>query len=332
MRHAVLTLALFVALVYATSPAIAQFAVEDVYVLHDRIVTRVEPLMSTPAGVGLWDVVSVVLRLGMVVWGFGFLLASAGLVRLYRRGFSVGLLLLSLLSASPSAAQFAVEDIYVGAQTTIAALNSARELVQQSIQIANEAAMIQNQLEGLAYEAANLTKSPLQLAPTVSALLGQQELLLRRVDGLGFDVEQLVGKFPTTYPAIGGPLLEAQAAVTQVQGWLKELRGSSQTAVQTQAILPTLQRTRAMVEQALQQSAASAGRLAAQQNTNQLLGILAQGQASAHQTAAASARVQTLFTLTQTELADQAAQDAAAHVAGMSAMQEVQSIGIPQFR
>jgi type IV secretion system protein TrbJ len=234
--------------------------------------------------------------------------------------------------ASSAWAQFAVEDVYVGVQTSISAINSARELVQQSIQIANEVSMIQNQLEGLAYDAANLTKSPLQLVQTLGGMMGNYELLLRRAQGLGFDVDQLQGQFASRYPELGQPLADVQAATQQMHEWLGMLRSASQTAVTSQAIAPRLQQSRALVEAALRQSAAAAGHLDAIQDTNQILGTMAEQLASLQQTGAASARVQTLFTLTQTEIADQAMQDAAEHVAGMGAMQEVQSIGIPTFR
>jgi P-type conjugative transfer protein TrbJ len=229
-------------------------------------------------------------------------------------------------------AQFLVEDVHVGAQTGIAAANSGRALVQQGIQIANEAKMIQNQLEGLAYDAANLTKSPLQLVQRLGELMGQDEGLLQRVTGLGFDAQGLQGQFGSVYPALGEALDDVQAVTQQVRSWLGELRSASQTAITSQAILPRLRQARALVDSALKQSAAAAGHLAVQQDTNQLLGILAQQQSNAQQTAAASARVQTLMTLTQTELADQAMREANEHVSGMGTMQEVQSIGIPDFR
>ena len=67
-----------------------------------------------------------------------------------------------LVAAHTAWGQFAVEDVYVGIQAAITAMNSARATVMQAEQIANEVLMIKHQLEQLAYDAANLTKSPLQ--------------------------------------------------------------------------------------------------------------------------------------------------------------------------
>ena len=83
---------------------------------------------------------------------------------------SVIVLMLGLVWAVPAWAQFAVEDVYVGAQTFITAVNSGREVIQQGMQLENEARMIKNQIEQLAYAAANLTKSPLQLVHNLEEL------------------------------------------------------------------------------------------------------------------------------------------------------------------
>lgn len=246
---------------------------------------------------------------------------------------SRALILFAALSlATPAWAQFAVEDVYVGVQTSLQAINGARALVQQGIQMANEAQMIKNQIEQLAYAAANLTKSPLQLAQTLGGLLQQYEDLLRQSGGIGFEIQGMNGRVATVYPILGQTMTNIQQAMQQIQTWLWEIRHASVTAMSTQAIASRLQAQRAHLQVALLQSENAPGQLAVIQDTNQILGIIVEQNASLHQTHAASARAQTAHTLAHTQIADQVSLDAAQHVSGLGAMVPVQPLGIPAFR
>lgn len=242
------------------------------------------------------------------------------------------MLLATLLSWQPARAQFAVEDVYVGAQATISALNSVRALVQQGIQIANEATIIQQQLEQLSYDAANLTQSPLQLVGDLGAMVERYEALLTQAGGLRFDVGGLQGQLRDLYPTLGQEVSSPADAITRVSGWLGQVRQSGLTAVEGQAVAPRLQAQRRNIQQALQASQAAPGALGVGQVTNQMLGVLAEQLGSLQQTIATSERVKTTDILTQTEIADQVAQEARRHVSGMGSMEPVQSIGIPAFR
>lgn len=237
-----------------------------------------------------------------------------------------------LLSAQPTWAQFAVEDVYVGVQTAISAINSAREVVQQGIQIGHEVEMIRNQIEQLAYDAANLTKSPLQLVGNLEQLMGRYELLLRQAGGIGFQVQGIEGRIGTLYPVFGQPVRDVQGGLEQLRSWLGEIRHASVSALSTHAVIDRLEAQRAHLSTALLHSEAAPGQLAVLQNGNQILGIIVEQNASALQLQAASARTQTVYVMQQAAAADQAMQEAAHRVSTIGAMEEIQSIGIPAFR
>ena len=237
-----------------------------------------------------------------------------------------------LFAAHTAWAQFAVEDVYVGVQTAISAINSARATVMQAEQIANEVLMIKHQLEQLAYDAANLTKSPLQLVNTLSGLMGNYEYLLARAGGIGFQFEAVNSQIETFYPLFGQPIRDTQASLQQVAGWMGEVRHASLTALRAQAIQDRLRTQQQHLQQTLTSSEAAAGALAVSQDTNQILGILVEQNASMQQIYAASAHAKTTLDLAQAAIADQAWQDAMRHVSGLGAMEEVKSIGIPPFR
>lgn len=245
---------------------------------------------------------------------------------------ALSLLVLMVITVPPVHAQWAVEDVYVGSQTFITASNSVRALIQQSVQIANEATIIKQQLEQLSYDAANLTQSPLQLLDQIYGAVGQYEQLLTRASGLGFQTQALQGKVASLYPSLGQPVTSEADAAARVQAWLQEVRGAGVTALESQAIAPRLQAQRNQVQLGLSASQSAPGALGVSQVTNQLLGVLAGQLASLQETAAASERVRTTETLAQTQAADQAAQAAQAHVAGMGTVVEMPKTTIPDFR
>jgi P-type conjugative transfer protein TrbJ len=240
--------------------------------------------------------------------------------------------MLGLVWAVPAWAQFAVEDVYVGAQTFITAVNSGREVIQQGMQLENEARMIKNQIEQLAYAAANLTKSPLQLVNNLEGLIGQYNLILREAGGIGFQVQGIQGRIGTVYPIFGQPVKDVQGALQQLQGWMGEIRQAAVTAMSSQAVADRLEAQRATLQLALVQSDAAPGQLAVIQDSNQILGLIVEQNASLQQMQAASARARTVMDLAQAEAADQALQEAQQRVEGLGKMEAVKSIGIPEFR
>jgi P-type conjugative transfer protein TrbJ len=241
-------------------------------------------------------------------------------------------LALGLSWAAPAWAQFAVEDVFAGAQAAISAINSGREVVQQGLQLENEARMIKNQIEQLAYAAANLTKSPLQLVNNLQGLMGQYNLILREAGGIGFQVQGIGGRIGTVYPIFGQPVRSGPEAMRQLQGWMGEIRGASVTAMSSQAVAERLEAQRAALQLALVQSDAAPGQLAVIQDSNQILGIIVEQNASMQQLTAASARARTAMDLAQAEAADAALQEAQQRVSTIGQMEEVKSIGIPEFR
>ena len=111
-----------------------------------------------------------------------------------------------------------------------------------------------------------------------------------------------------------------------------EVRQASLTALRAQAIQDRLRAQHVHLQQTLTSLEAAAGALAVSQDTNQILGILVEQNASLQQIYAASARAKTTLDLAQTAIADQAWQEAMQHVSGMGAMEELKSLGIPEFR
>jgi P-type conjugative transfer protein TrbJ len=252
--------------------------------------------------------------------------------RVRRWGIRLLGLLLALGPVRPGHTQFAVEDVYVGIQTSIAAINTARALVQQSIQIANEVEMIKNQIEMLAYAAANLTKSPLQLLGNLMALIGRYEAILRQAEGIGFDLDQINERFGTLYGLFGQPITDVQVALGQLSHLTHEVRRASLTAFQAQAIRDRLQAQQFHLQMALTASEQSAGALAVAQNTNQILGIMVDQQASMQQIYAASERLKAAMGIAEAAASDHARQIAAQATATWGHMEEVQGVGIPEFR
>jgi P-type conjugative transfer protein TrbJ len=245
---------------------------------------------------------------------------------------SVIILALSLGWTASAGAQFAVEDVFAGAQAAVSAINSGREVAQQAIQLENEARMIKNQIEQLAYAAANLTKSPLQLVNNLQGLMGQYNLLLREAGGIGFQVQGIQGRIGTVYPIFGQPVRDVQDGLRQLQGWMGEIRHASVSAMSSQAVTERLEAQRATLQLALVQSEQAPGELAVIQDSNQILGIIVEQNASLQQLTAASARARTAMDLAQAEAADQALQEAQQRVEGLGRMEDVKSIGIPDFR
>lgn len=229
-------------------------------------------------------------------------------------------------------AQFAVEDVWVGIQAAMTAVNTARGLVQQAVQIANEVEMIKNQMEMLAYAAANLTKSPLQIVNNLTSLIGRYEFILRQAEGIGFQIDTLNARFDAVYGLFGQPVADVQLALGQLSALTKEVRRASLTAMRAQAIEDRLQAQHDHLQVALTASEASAGALAVAQNTNQILGILVDQQASMQQIYAASAHAQTAMALAAAAASEQARQLAAKATETWGQMEDVKSIGIPEFR
>jgi type IV secretion system protein TrbJ len=233
---------------------------------------------------------------------------------------------------SPAHGQFAVEDVYVGLQTSITAINSARALVQEAIQIANQVEMIKNQIEMLAYAAANLTKSPLQILGNLLNLIGRYEAILRQAEGIGFLLDDINARFDLVYGIFGQPIADVQLALGQLSDLTKEVRRASLTAFQAQAIRDRLLAQQFHLQAALTASEQSAGALAVAQNTNQILGILVDQQASMQQIYAASERLKAAMVTAEAAASDHARQIAAQATATWGHMEEVQGIGIPEFR
>jgi P-type conjugative transfer protein TrbJ len=162
--------------------------------------------------------------------------------------------------------------------------------------------------------------------------MGQYNLILREAGGIGFQIQGINGRIGTVYPIFGQPVRDAQAGMRQLQGWMGEIRHASVTAMSSQAVTERLEAQRATLQLALVHSDAAPGQLAVIQDSNQILGIIVEQNASMQQIYAASAHARTAVDLAHAEAADQALQEAQQRVEGLGRMEDVKSIGIPEFR
>lgn len=211
------------------------------------------------------------------------------------------------------------------------ALNTGRALIGQTIQIAHEVEFVKNQLDQLAYDAANLTQTPLSLLSELQQAMGTYHSLLRQAQGLAYQVQNIGSAFDNLYPRIGVNGISAGALVSQAQRYLTQIRSASRTAMEAQSVVDRLTTQHSTVTRALIASEAAPGNLAAIQVGNQLLANLAEQQASLEQLMAASARVQVSVLAAQAAEADAARAVADDYMSGFGAMQPVQGGGIPTF-
>lgn len=193
-----------------------------------------------------------------------------------------------LLSASAAWAVFGVGDVVIDPtnliQTTLSALNTAKAVAQQAIQLTNEATQIQNQMRGLANQARDLTASPLQLSTELQGILAQYQGVLRTAEGLSYDYSAIRQQADTL-------LTTAASSGTAGSGhMLEQLRTAIGHAMQAQAVVQTLSSQQAALQRALSASQAASGNLAVQQAATQLHGVLATQQATMIELLAAPGR------------------------------------------
>ena len=253
---------------------------------------------------------------------------------MWRSRRMVGIILTSslLLSSTYARAQWAVIDASNLVQNTMTAINTARAVVQQATQIAHEVEMIKNQLDQLAYDAANLTALPVSLLQELTSAINSYYALLQQAQGLGYQLTQIGGAFDALYPQIGRSVVSSGTLTSNVQQWLGQVRGATRMAMQVQGVIERIIQQSRRIDVMIATSDAAPGHLAAQQATNQMLGIMAEQQASMQQILAASQRAHVSLLAAQAAEADAARAVADGWLAGYGTMVPVQGIGIPQFR
>jgi P-type conjugative transfer protein TrbJ len=227
--------------------------------------------------------------------------------------------------------QWAVIDASNLVQNTLTAANTTKALLNDGIEIAHQVAMIKNQLDQLAYDAANLTALPLSVVQDLLTVFHAYETWLRQAQGLQYQFKTITGAFDQLYPRLGSGYTPATMS-GKVRQMREQIRSAGQGAMQAQAILERLVGQKDRVTKFVQSSDAAPGQLAAQQATNSLLGVLAEQNASMEQVLAASERAHTSVLVAQAIEADAAQTLADQWLQGYGTMQPVQGVGIPTFR
>jgi P-type conjugative transfer protein TrbJ len=236
-----------------------------------------------------------------------------------------------LLVPTPGHTQWAVIDASNLAQTTLTAFNTGRGLVQQGVQIAHEVELIKNQLDQLAYDAANLTALPLQIVDDLISAITSYEALLRQAEGLKYQYASITQAFENLYPRIGSSYTP-HSITGKVKQMLIQVRAGAQGAMQAQAILERITGQKQRIQRLVVASDAAPGQLAAQQATNNLMAVMAEQQVSLQQLQAASYRAQASVIAAQAIEADAAQALADAWLQNYGSMAPVEGVGIPEFR
>jgi P-type conjugative transfer protein TrbJ len=240
-------------------------------------------------------------------------------------------MLACLLVPKPGYSQWAVIDGSNLVQTTLTAANTAKALINDGIQIAHEVEFIKNQLDQLAYDAANLTALPPQIVDDLINAMNSYEALLRQAEGLKYQYESITSAFENLYPRIGSGYTPS-SITGKVKQMLSQVRAGAQGAMQAQAILERITDQKRRVQRLVVASDAAPGLLAAQQANNNLMAVIAEQNASLQQLHAASYRAQASVIAAQAIEADAAQALADAWLQHYGSMAPVEGVGIPEFR
>ena len=185
------------------------------------------------------------------------------------------------------------------AQNTMTAFRS----LQSNI---NEATQIQNQIRGYVQQARHLVSLPMSYVDQITGLYQEYNNTLNQARGIAYTVQNGVRQFEQLYETtVNGTMPLMQRA----QAMLQQIRASGAAATQMTAIFDRLCAEQATVATLQAASQAAPGTLAAQQATNQLMGVLAEQNASLQQMQATVGRVQIGYVMRQTVAEEQAQQN-----------------------
>lgn len=174
---------------------------------------------------------------------------------------------------------------------------------------ANEAVMINQQLQQLANEAKQLATLPMSYIDQFQGLISKYYEVMNTGRQVVWTVENGVQQWNQLYDlalAGGGPgnLLQKAAAMAQ------QIRAASQASVQVQDVYDRLLGQRQTTIDLVKASQGASGSLQAQQATNQLLAVLGDQQASLQQLQATVGRVQVSYIMREVTAEEKTIQDA----------------------
>jgi len=212
-------------------------------------------------------------------------------------------------------------------ENALTAIRTLQSNINEATQIANQVRQIANQVQQLQNDATNLLSLPFSLLNELQNSIAQYTSLLQQASGLTYQLNGFVSQFTQLYPTFGQPALSSATLLQQTQRWTAQMRAAAQGAMQAQSIVDRLTGQRDRLTRALAASEGATGNLQGTQATNQLLGLMAEQQASLQDILAASSRAEASL------IATEAAQADAAHfMDGFTTMAPVQGVGIPPFK
>jgi P-type conjugative transfer protein TrbJ len=169
--------------------------------------------------------------------------------------------------------------------------NTLRSTLNEAVMLQNEAKSLQYELQNLWDNAANLTKSPLQLLGRIQGLWAAYTQLMHTADGLTYTLDQARSRFETAYPKM--PRTDLTTITSEAARMQQNIRAASATAVNTQSVYDRLGQQMASNNQALSAAQASVGALQIGQAQAQLDALQNEQLAGLTEIEAATGRVQT---------------------------------------
>lgn len=203
--------------------------------------------------------------------------------------------MLWLMWAPPSDAILGVADVVFDPSNyglnMLTQSNTLRSTLNEAIMLKNEAKSLQYELQNLWDNAANLTKSPLQLLGQIQGLWTAYTQLMRTADGLTYSLDQARSRFETAYPKM--PRTDLNTITSEAARMQQNIRAASATAVNTQSVYDRLGQQMSANNQALSAAQASIGALQIGQAQAQLDALQNEQLAGLTEIEAATGRVQT---------------------------------------
>jgi len=209
--------------------------------------------------------------------------------RTHRMLFATAAIIASLSMASmPAAGQFAVIDNANLAETILTAKRSLEEINNQIIQIQQFVQMLQN-------ETANLTSLPFSVVQQLDQSISQITALMGQAQGILYNVENVQSQFQRFYPtSISAGTPDAQLSTDAQTRWQYSLAGFQNTMQVQSQIVQELSVDQAQMDGLVAQSQGAVGALQATQAGNQLIALHAKQLGALQALLAAQARSQAL--------------------------------------
>jgi P-type conjugative transfer protein TrbJ len=201
----------------------------------------------------------------------------------------------SLSASIPASGQFAVIDSANLAQTILTAKRSLEEINNQIIQIQQFVQMLQN-------EAANLTSLPFSVIQQLDQSISQITSLMGQAQGILYNVENVQSQFQRYYPmSVGAGMPATQLSADAQTRWQYSLASFQQTMEVQSQIVQGIAGDQARLNALVSQSQGAVGALQATQSGNQLIALQAKQMAALQALLAAQARAQALEQARQAE-------------------------------